>query len=628
MALGALTPLSFSKVRINDAFWAPRIAANRERGLNAVYQQLRNTGRLQAYDLDWKPGSKKPAPHVFWDSDVAKWLEGACYSLMTYPNASLKMKVENLVNRILSAQGEDGYLNPHFTVVAPGFRWTNLRDQHELYCAGHLIEAAIAHQRATGDARFLAGMRRYADLINQAFGPGEDQRHGYPGHEEIELALVKLYRYTGEESYLNLASYFIEERGRSPHYFELEARARGEHPVVDWPQGYAYYQAHLPVRQQTEVVGHAVRAMYLFSGMADIALELGDESLFTTLKTLWEDLTFRKMYLTGGIGTSRTNEGFTKAYDLPNDSAYAETCAAIGLIFWAHRMLRIELDSRYADVMEKAMYNGMLSGVSLTGDRFFYVNPLASDGKLHRQAFFSCSCCPPNLNRLLPTIGEYIYSVGLSEIAVHLYIQSEADIELKDGAVTIFQQTDYPWDGIVCLQIKTEEPCAFTLKLRKPGWCREGRLYLNNELISQEGIIKRGYLSLTRTWQPDDQIRLQWVMPSTRVYAHPDVLADVGKVALMRGPLVYCLEAKDQIRPLHHLRLPPGGGFDSQYEPDLLGGVVSLLGTASAAVVNDWGTALYQQKQPRLESVPFKAIPYYAWGNRAPGEMSVWLPEE
>jgi DUF1680 family protein len=628
MDFHARKPLSFINVKINDAFWVPRMVANRERGLTAVYQQLRNTGRLQAYDLDWQPGSKKPAPHVFWDSDVAKWLEGACYSLMTHPNSSLRVKVEDLVDRILSAQGEDGYLNPHFTVVTPGSRWTNLRDQHELYCAGHLIEAAIAHHRATGQSRFLVGMQGYADLIGQVFGLGEGQRRGYPGHEEIELALVKLYRHTGEERYLNLASYFIEERGRSPHYFEREARSRGEHPVVDWPQAYAYYQAHLPVRQQTEVVGHAVRAMYLYSGMADLALELRDESLFTTLKALWEDLTHHKMYLTGGIGSSRTNEGFTKPYDLPNDHAYAETCAAIGLVFWAHRMLQIELDSRYADVMERALYNGMLSGVSLKGDRFFYVNPLASDGKHHRQAFYACSCCPPNINRLLPTIGEYIYSVGSSEIAVHLYIQSEANIDFQDGTISIIQQTDYPWDGIVCLQIKTERPCAFTLKLRKPGWCRDGRLYLNNALISQAGINASGYLSLTRTWQPGDQIRLQWVMPATRVYAHPDLLADVGKVALMRGPLVYCLEAIDQKVPLHHLRLSTETGFDSQYEPDLLGSVVSLQGTASAVEVNRWGEELYQQKPPQVKPVPFKAIPYYAWDNRDPGEMSVWLPEE
>ncbi|MFW5713224.1 MAG: glycoside hydrolase family 127 protein, partial [Brevefilum sp.] len=298
-------PVSFEKVKIQDAFWLLRMRANHTHGLEAVYQQLKKTGRLAAYDLDWEPGSDSPQPHVFWDSDVAKWIEGACYCLINQPDASLRERVEEVVDKILSAQGEDGYLNPHFSVVEPEQRWANLRDKHELYCAGHLIEAAIAHHRASGDRRFLDGMMRYADLIDRVFGPRAHQKQGYPGHEELEMALVKLYRHTGKSKFLELAAYFIDERGRVPHYFDIEARERGEDPGEYWAKSHAYTQSHLPVREQKQVVGHAVRAMYLYSGMADLAAEIGDETLFETLRTLWADLTGHKLYLTGGIGPSR-----------------------------------------------------------------------------------------------------------------------------------------------------------------------------------------------------------------------------------------------------------------------------------------------------------------------------------
>ncbi len=620
-------PLPFTQVRINDAFWSQRIAANRERGLRAVYQQLVDTGRLDVYRLDWTPESNKPAPHVFWDSDVAKWLEGACYSLLTHPAPELKAKVDDVVDRILSAQGEDGTINPHFTVVDPKGRWTNLRDKHELYCAGHLIEAAIAHHRATGDPRFLEGVQRYVHLIGKVFGPGEGQLQGYPGHEEIELALIKLYRHTGDKNNLLLARYFIEERGRSPHYFDLEAVRRGANPEDYWAKTHAYTQSHLPVREQREVVGHAVRAMYLYSGMADLAAELGDEDLLGTLRVLWEDLTSHKLYLTGGIGPSRKNEGFTTNYDLPNQEAYAETCAAIGLMFWAHRMLQLDLDSRYADVMERALYNGLLSGVSLDGDRFFYTNPLSSAGDHHRQLFFTCACCPPNVNRILPTIGEYLYSLDRCEIAVHLYIQSRAEISLPDSNLALIQETDYPWDGVVCLRCEMDKPLTFTLKLRQPNWCQEGRILLNDKHLQIEPNLEKGYISLSRRWQPGDLIKLIWEMPVRQIYAHPDVQANIGRTALMRGPLVYCLEGVDQAEPVDHLRLPRGVGFDVNFDPDLLGGVVTLSGTAKTIDLNNWGQALYRDQPPSLRDTSFKAIPYYAWDNRQPGGMRVWLPE-
>ncbi len=620
-------PVPFTSVKITYAFWSPRITANREHGLWAVYQQLKDTGRLKAYRLEWKPGSELPAPHVFWDSDVAKWLEGACYSLMNVPDQALLDVVEDVVDRILVAQEEDGYLNPHFTVVEPAGRWTNLRDKHELYCAGHLIEAAIAHHQASGSTRFLDGMCRFADLICQVFGPGATQKHGYPGHEEIELALVKLYRRTGVRRYLDLAAYFIDQRGQTPNYFDLEAQQRGENPGEYWAKSHAYTQSHLPVRQQQEVVGHAVRAMYLYSGMADLTAETGDDDLLITLQTLWGDLTSRKMYLTGGIGASRTNEGFTAGFDLPNREAYAETCAAIGLIFWAKRMLRLSLDSRYADVMERALYNAMLSGVSLEGDRFFYVNPLASNGTNHRQAFFSCSCCPPNINRILPTIGGYVYSTGQDEIDVHLYIQSGAEIDLGGQIVGLTQQTDYPWDGVVCLQVDLDQPLAFALKLRKPGWCMEYRIFVNDQPIPVEDNLQNGYLSLERTWLPGDRVRAQWVTTAHLVYAHPEIKANVGRVALIRGPLVYCLESLDQSQPLQHLYLPLETSLSSHFDPDVLGGVVLIQGAARAVDLTGWDNSLYRKEPTQFSETSFIAIPYFAWDNREPAKMQVWMPE-
>jgi len=621
-------PVPFPQVTITDAFWAPRQAANRDHGLWAVYQQLQATGRIAAYNLDWQPGSDQPQPHVFWDSDVAKWLEGACYSLITHPDPALKAEVEHVVDRILSAQQPDGGINPYFTVVAPQDRWTNLRDRHELYCAGHLIEAAIAHHQATGDPRFLHAIRRYADLIDRKFGPDDDQIHGYPGHEELEFALIKLYRHTGEKHYLEKARYFIEERGREPHYFDLEARARGEAENRPAPRPLEYWQAHKPVREQTEVVGHAVRAMYMYSAMADLAYETQDPSLLVTLRTLWHDLTSKKMYLTGGIGSSGSNEGFTQAYHLPNHDAYAETCAAIGLIFWAQRMLQLDLQSTYADVMERALYNGMLSGISLHGDRFFYENPLASHGDHHRQAFFKCSCCPPNLNRILPAVGGLMYSQTSQEIVAHLYIGSAATFNLEGGQVTLIQETDYPWDGVVCMRFKMNQPLNFTLKLRYPGWCQEARLYLNGEAISIGDHLEQGYICLDRQWAPGDEVRLQFVMAVTRVYAHPMVKANLGRVALMRGPLVYCLEEADHLVPLAAIRLPREAGFDCQFNPDLLDGVITIQATANAVDLSGEGQPLYQPTPPRTQPVKMTAIPYYAWDNRAPGEMRVWLLED
>jgi hypothetical protein len=618
-------PVPLTQVRLRDAFWAPRLRANRERTLPAIYQRCKETGRIDAFGLDWKPG-REPVPHIFWDSDVAKWIEAASYALIPDPDPQLQAMLDEVVDLVVSARQPDGYLNVHFTVVEPEKRWANLRDCHELYCAGHIMEAAVAHHQATGKPSLLDTMCRYADYIGSVFGRGPGQRRGYCGHEEIELALVKLYRATGEEQYLRLSEYSVEERGRQPHYFDLEARARGEECQAFWAGTYAYCQAHAPVREQTEVVGHAVRAMHLYSAMADLAAELGDASLLSTCERLWDDLCLRKMYLTGGIGPARHNEGFTAPYDLPNETAYAETCAAIGLVLWSHRMLQFDCDGRYADIMERALYNGVLSGISLDGEKFFYVNPLASRGDHHRQDWFDCACCPPNIARLLASLGGYVYSCRPDALAIHLYVAGEVTAALPDGTeIRVRQDTNYPWEGAVRLSVESSTPRDFSLRLRLPGWCRRHSLNLNGRQV--EAPPDRGYLTLTRTWRAGDTVELDLDMPVEQIIAHPDVSPDQGRVALQRGPLVYCLEGADQPVSLSRLALPPASALNARFDASLLNGVVVIEGKAVAIADAAWRQALYLPADRQSHSlVDFRAIPYYAWDNREPGEMAVWLP--
>jgi DUF1680 family protein len=622
----AYRPVPFTQVTLADDYWAPRLETNRSATLPIEYEQCRDTGRLEAFKLNWKPG-QEPVPHIFWDSDVAKWIEAASYSLSTHPDVKLAALLDEVAALVASAQQPDGYLNTHYTVVEPDRRWTNLRDRHELYCAGHLIEASVAHYQATGQRTLLDVARRYADHIGTVFGPGPDQKRGYCGHEEIELALVKLYRSTGERRYLELSQYFVDERGRQPYYYDAEARARGEDPRAYWAKTYAYVQAHQPVREQERVTGHAVRAMYLYSAMADLAGETGDASLLRACERLWRHLVSRNLYITGGIGPSSHNEGFTGDYDLPNQSAYAETCAAVGLVFWSHRLLQLTGEGAYADVMERVLYNGALSGVSLNGERFFYVNPLASRGDHHRQAWYDCACCPPNIARLLASLGQYIYSTGAGEVAVHLYAQGQARMEVAGQPLTLKQVTRYPWDGQIEITLEPKVPVTFALKLRLPAWCREARLTVNGEPVVVAPLLDRSYIVVRRLWQAGDRVRLELAMPVERVYAHPQVGQDVGAVALQRGPLVYCVEQVDQAEPVQRLRLPAGATLTSHFEPDVLGGVVVITGEALAVDEADWDGQLYRAQSPKLRPATLKAIPYYAWDNREAGAMQVWLPE-
>ncbi len=612
---------------------------NRVVTLPFEYKQCKDTGRIDAFKLEWKPGQSNP-PHIFWDSDVAKWIEAAAYSLATHPDRQLEQLVDGAIDLMAHAQQPDGYLNVHFTVVEPGKRWTNLRDWHELYCAGHLIEAAVAYYEATGKRKFLDVMRRYADHIDTVFGPRENQKRGYPGHEEIELALVKLYRATNEQRYLNLARYFIDERGQPPHYFDLEARARGEDPARFRFKSYEYNQSHLPVRQQTQVVGHAVRAMYLYSGMTDVATATGDKTLLDACKRLWKNVTRRRMHITGGLGPVESNEGFTLDYDLPNESGYLETCAAVGLVFWSHRMLNAELDGEYADVMERALYNGTISGVSLDGQSFFYGNPLAAhpgfdgDGRFvsnsyhyRRAEWFNCACCPPNLARMIAQFPGYMYSTNREEICVHLYAASSARVPVAGQAVQIIQKTDYPWKENIALTIKPETVAAFTLALRIPGWCHGAKLTVNGKATRLPPITQKGYARIRREWNSGDRVELVLPMPPERIEAHPSARQDCGRIALQRGPLVYCLEQADNGPGLNDIVLHRNARLEVKQDKTLFSGVPVIVASGQRRSLAGWKDSLYRPASSEIKSVALKAIPYFLWASREPGEMLVWIRE-
>ncbi|RVA87555.1 beta-L-arabinofuranosidase domain-containing protein, partial [Mesorhizobium sp. M7A.F.Ca.CA.004.02.1.1] len=519
---------------------------------------------------------------MFWDSDLGKTIETAAYSLYRRKNPELEKKIDAVIDMYGKLQQEDGYLSSWYQRIQPGKRWTNLRDCHELYCAGHLIEGAVAYYQATGKRKLLDIMCRYADHIASVLGPEPGKKKGYCGHEEIELALVKLARVTGERKYMELAKYFIDQRGQQPHYFDEEARARGADPKAYHFKTYEYSQSHIPVREQDKVVGHAVRAMYLYSGMADIATEYGDDTLRSALDLLWDDLTTKSLYITGGLGPSAHNEGFTSDYDLPNESAYAETCAAVGLVFWASRMLGMGPNARYADMMERALYNGSISGLSLDGSLFFYENPLESRGKHNRWKWHRCPCCPPNIGRMVASIGSYFYSLADDALAIHLYGDSTARFDISGVPVGVTQTSRYPWDGAVEIVLEPQAPVEFTLHLRIPAWSASAQLKVNGEAIKLAEITSDGYAAIKRTWKKGDNIRLDLEMPIERLYANPQVRQDAGRVALSRGPLIYCVEASDNDSQPHRLTLPRTATIEAQHRPELLGGVVTLSTAALA----------------------------------------------
>lgn len=619
-------PIDITRVRMEGGFWGERMEINRNQTIPSQYEQLVETGRLDGLDPEYRPGDAS-ARHKFWDSDVAKWMEAVGYSLNNHPDSELEGKLEEVIERLDRLQQEDGYLNSWFTAVYPDRRWTNLRDDHELYCAGHLIEAAVAHFRATGKRHFLDMLCRYADYIDTVFGREEGKIRGYPGHEETELALVKLYHATGDEKYLKLARYFVDERGKSPpHYWAVEAEARGDDPDMPWG-GAEYNQAHVPVREQEKATGHAVRAMYLYAGMADMAREDGDEGLARAGLKLWENVCLRQMYVTGSVGAAHHGEKFTDDYDLPEESSYCETCAAIGLVFWNFRLLNLHGEGRFADIVERALYNGVLSGISLSGDRYFYVNPLASFGDHHRSEWFGCACCPPNIARLIASIGQYAYSEG-REGWVHLYAGGAAELEIDGRRVELEVRTEYPWDGTVDIEVEPESESMFALNLRIPGWCRQATLSVNGEDVEVGDVVNNGYARIERGWKGGDRVRLVLNMPIERVRANPAVRMANGKVALQKGPIVYCLEEVDNgIAPLGRIALPVDAELQAEYRSDLLEGVEVVRGKGLVADEAGWEGALYSTEPTHEKICAITAVPYCVWDNRKAGQMLVWLRE-
>ncbi len=573
---------------------------------------------------------------LFWqDSDLAKWIEAASYRLATHPDAALDAELDRLIATLAKAQGADGYLNTYFQLVEPQNRWANLRDCHELYVAGHMIEAGVAHFQATGKRTLLTVVAKLADLIERTFGLGPGQIPGYCGHEEIELALVKLARATGEIRYARLAAYFVNQRGQEPNYLQAETKRRGDPlPWHMYFDGLATLQAARPVRELTEPVGHAVRQMYLLAAMADLARELGDATLRRACDTLWASLVRRHLYLTGGVGAEPYGEKFTEPFDLPPDRAYAETCAAIGVIFFARRMLEFELRGEYADVMERALYNNVLSGMSLDGTKFFYVNPLELIPavakrryechlvKTQRVGWFGCACCPPNVARLFASLGEYVASQRPDGLALHLYAEGELRAAIGGADVRLAVRTDYPWTEEVAIEVRPAAPVEFTLSLRIPGWCRGAKLAVNGR--AQELAVTHGYAAVRRTWAPGDLVTLTLPMPVERVRADPRVSTVAGRVALQRGPVVYCLEEPDHGANLAGIVLPRAAPLAPRHDPALLGGCVVIEGTGYRVQP---GASLYQTTPPATAPQPLRAIPYGLWANRGEGEMTVWIHE-
>lgn len=570
---------------------------------------------------------------VFQDSDIAKWLEGAAYSLLMCPDSELEKRCDEVIELIGSAQHEDGYLNTYFTVKEPDKRWTNLCEAHELYCAGHMIEAAVAYAECTGKKRFLDIMRRMADHIYEHFIT--EGAEGFPGHPEIELALMRLYRCTGDEKYKELALHFINVRGADTNYY---VREREKCQWTVWgnnPWDTEYNQCHAPVREQTKAVGHAVRAVYLYTGMADAALESGDESLAAACQRLWDNITGCRMYVTGAIGSAYEGEAFTEDYHLPNNSAYGETCAAIGLIFFAGRMLKLLHEGKYADVMERALYNCVLAGMELDGTKFFYVNPLESlpgiSGKARshphtlpvRPKWFSCACCPPNVARLIPSVAEYAWTIEDNAVYSNLFIGGTLDLGDRFGG-KIIMKSGLPYDGRVRYCFETSlGSMNMTLAVRMPDWSEN--TVINKNGAPAEFSVRGGYAYLEGAFSDSDVIDVEFDMTVKRIYANVNVSDDSNKVALQRGPLVYCAEGADNDGDVLSLCIKSDGGIKvGEYIPGELCGVRKLC-VEGFKTVKDNG--LYSYVRPKRVPCEITMIPYYAWANRGLNQMRVWLPE-
>ncbi|ECW0841628.1 glycoside hydrolase family 127 protein [Salmonella enterica subsp. enterica] len=583
---------------------------------------------------------------VFQDSDVAKWLEAVAWSLCQKPDPELEKTADEVIELVAAAQCDDGYLNTYFTAKAPQERWSNLAECHELYCAGHLIEAGVAFFQATGKRRLLDVVCRLADHIDSTFGPGENQLHGYPGHPEIELALMRLYEVTEQPRYMALASYFIGQRGTQPHFYDEEYEKRGQtsywhtYGPAWMVKDKAYSQAHLPISQQQTAIGHAVRFVYLMTGVAHLARLSNDEGKRQDCLRLWKNMAQRQLYITGGIGSQSSGEAFSSDYDLPNDSVYAESCASIGLMMFARRMLEMEADSQYADVMERALYNTVLGGMALDGKHFFYVNPLEVHQKSlkfnhiydHvkpiRQRWFGCACCPPNIARVLTSIGHYIYTPRADALYINMYVGNSLEVPVENGALKLRISGNYPWHEQVKIAIDSVQPVRHTLALRLPDWCPEAKVTLNGLEVEQD--IRKGYLHIRRTWQEGDTISLTLPMPVRRVYGNPLARHVAGKVAIQRGPLVYCLEQADNGEELHNLWLPKESEFRVFEGKGLFAHKMLIQAEGekqSAADAQHQALWHYDNAPSSRQPQTLTFIPWFSWANRGEGEMRIWVNE-
>lgn len=616
-----IQPVPFTQVAVNDNFWKPKMKINAEITIPYILQMCRQHGRIDNFlAAAGKRENKLYSDFTFDDTDVYKWIEGASYALQVEPNPRLALYLDSLIDIIAAAQEPDGYLYT-FRTIKPLVqhewvgekRWVNDSVlSHELYNAGHLFEAAFAHYNATGKTNLLNIALKNADLLCNDFGYGKVEI--YPGHQIVEIGLAKLYRITGNKKYLDLAKFFLDIRG---------------------PKGESYNQANKKVVDQTEAVGHAVRAAYMYSGMADVAALTGDSSYLKAIDAIWEDVVTKKLYITGGIGATNAGEAFGEAYDLPNMSAYAETCAAIANVYWNNRMFLLHGDAKYIDVLERTLYNGLLSGMALDGTHFFYPNPLASVGQHDRSPWFSCACCISNMTRFLPSVPGYVFAQNKNDLFVNLYMSNSSTIQLTSGKIQVTETTNYPWNGKVALQINPENSSAFALHIRIPGWVNAspvpGNLYTTNAqkqavIIYLNGkpitySIEKGYAVINRKWKKADKLSFEFPMQAQRIFANENVKADNGRFAIQYGPVMYCLEGMDNKDSMvQNIVVEKNTPLQVSYNANMLNGinVITMQGQGTKRQLNT--NTLISSKQN------ITAIPYYAWDNRGPGEMEVWIP--
>jgi hypothetical protein len=618
-------PVNFSQVTINDGFWKPAMQKVATTTLQACILQTEvKTPRIKNFEKVARNKGEKHEGIFYDDSDVYKALEAIAYSLKNYPDANLEKKADEWIDKVAAAQLSDGYIGTWYTLGGLDQRWSDM-SMHEDYNGGHLIEAAVAYYNATGKKKLLDVATKFADHFDNNFGPGK--KHWVTGHQELELALVKLYKTTNNKKYLDLAHWLLEERG---HKY-----AKG-YTWTDWKDT-AYAQDVVPVRMQKEITGHAVRAMYMYTGAADVAALTGDEGYMTAMNNVWEDVVYRNMYLTGGIGSSGNNEGFSNDYDLPNEQAYCETCASVGMVFWNQRMNTLTGDSKFIDVLERSLYNAARDGLSLSGDHFFYGNPLASNGRHNRREWFGTACCPANIARLVASLGDYIYGVNDQGVWVNLFIGSNTTLKVGKSEVPLSLETNYPWEGNVKLTVQPKSKAKFAMHVRIPGWAQgqvvPGDLYVFEDKTPAAFIINvngkpatykmdKGYAVIDREWKKGDVVELNIPMEVKRVKSRPELKQDEERVALQRGPIVYCVEGADNNDKAWNMILPDKTTFTTTFEKDLLEGVETIQFQAPTVQLSSDG------KMVSTEVKTITAIPYYSWCNRGQNQMQVWLPQK